>query len=287
MTDKTYRIIARLSYILFFLVTAASLHAADLQPDTLEAWRDSVKITEHRIAEELSSSSGFLALDFQDPEEAKRERKEVLSGEIPVKQVSVESSGKKIKVPDGTINHWRGSIFIPDVTLDFVLSRVRNPTTEDTKQEDVLDSRVLERKPNQFRLYLKLQRSSIVTVRYNTEHLVQYKSDGPDRASSRSIATKIAEIERISGDREKEKPEGHDRGFLWKMNSYWRYQQVDGGVIVELESMTLSRSIPFLLRLIAPPIINSIAKESMERTLQSMCKRLTQAYQQDTKLAKS
>jgi hypothetical protein len=287
MTDKTYRIIARLSYILFFLVTAASLHAADLQPDTLEAWRDSVKITEHRIAEELSSSSGFLALDFQDPEEAKRERKEVLSGEIPVKQVSVESSGKKIKVPDGTIHHWRGSIFIPDVTLDFVLSRVRNPTTEDTKQEDVLDSRVLERKPNQFRLYLKLQRSSIVTVRYNTEHLVQYKSDGPDRASSRSIATKIAEIERISGDREKEKPEGHDRGFLWKMNSYWRYQQVDGGVIVELESMTLSRSIPFLLRLIAPPIINSIAKESMERTLQSMCKRLTQAYQQDTKLAKS
>jgi hypothetical protein len=287
MTDKTYRIITRLSYILFFLVTAASLHAADLQPDTLEAWRDSVKITEHRIAEELSSSSGFLALDFQDPEEAKRERKEVLSGEIPVKQVSVESSGKKIKVPDGTINHWRGSIFIPDVTLDFVLSRVRNPTTEDTKQEDVLDSRVLERKPNQFRLYLKLQRSSIVTVRYNTEHLVQYKSDGPDRASSRSIATKIAEIERISGDREKEKPEGHDRGFLWKMNSYWRYQQVDGGVIVELESMTLSRSIPFVLRPIACPIINSIAKESMERTLQSMCRRLTQAYQQDTKLAKS
>ena len=122
---------------------------------------------------------------------------------------------------------------------------------------------------------------------YNTEHLVQYKWDGTDRASSRSIASKIAEIERLAGNREKEKPEGHDRGFLWKMNSYWRYQQVEGGVIVELESMTLSRSIPSLLQAIARPIINSIARESMERTLQSMRTRLVRAHKQSREAAES
>jgi hypothetical protein len=287
MTDKSYSWIIRWSYKLLFLFAAASAYAADLQPDTLKAWRASVETTERRIAKELSSSSGFLALDFQDPIHAARERKTVLAGEIPTKQVSTDPKGESIRVPDGMIHHWRGSALIPGVTLSFVLSRIQNPTAEDTRQEDVLDSRVLERTPEQLKLYLKLQRSKIVTVVYNTEHLVQYKLNGADRASSRSIATKIAEIERLSGNVEKEKPEGHDRGFLWKMNSYWRYQQVEGGVIVELESMTLSRSIPRLLAAIASPIIKSIARESMERTLESMRTRLVRAYKQSKESAES
>jgi hypothetical protein len=274
-------------YILIILIAAARVQAADLQPDTLKAWSESVEITERRVAQELSSSRGFLALDFQDRAHAARERKDVLSGKIPIKQVSPDFNGKSIDVPDGTLQHWRGSILIPGVTLGFVLSRLQNPTAEDAKQEDVLDSRVLEQTPEQIRLYLKLQRSSIVTVAYNTEHLVQYKRNGAGRASSRSIATKIAEIERLSGNLEKEKPEGHDRGFLWKMNSYWRYQQVDEGVIVELESMTLSRSVPGVIRPVVNPIIHSIAKESMERTLQSMRDRLVRVYQKSKKLDES
>jgi hypothetical protein len=83
----------------------------------------------------------------------------------------------------------------------------------------------------------------------------------------------IAELERF-GNNEREKLEGHDRGFLWRMNSYWRYQQTDGGVIIECESMALSRSIPSLLASMIKPIINSVARESMERTLQSMRTRL-------------
>jgi hypothetical protein len=279
MIAKSYPLIT-LSFInMLFLLTAASAYAADLHPNTLKAWRVSVEAAEQRIANELSSKSGFLAFDFQEPPRANAERKAVLSGEVQVKQLAEESGGKAIHVPDGAIHHWRGSIFVPGVTLDFVLARIANPTADDTKQEDVLESRVIERTPGQLKLYLKLQRSKIVTAVYNTEHLVQYKLNGDDRASSSSIATKIVEIERLSKNREREKPEGHDRGFLWKMNSYWRYQQVEGGVIVECESMTLSRSIPWLLEPIARPIINSIAHESMERTLQSLRTRLVRAHQ--------
>ncbi len=54
------------------------------------------------------------------------------------------------------------------------------------------------------------------------------------------------------------------------MNWYWRYEQVDGGVIVELESLTLSRSIPLGLGMVVEPIINRIARESIYRTLDSM-----------------
>mgnify|MGYP001612817472 FL=1 len=132
--------------------------------------------------------------------------------------------------------------------------------------------------PRQLRLYLKLQRSKIVTVIYNTEHLVRYQRHGDAQAFSSSIATKISEIERLNDTTEREKPEGHDRGFLWRMNSYWRYQQVPGGVIVECESMTLSRSIPSFLEFMVRPIINKVARESMHRTLQSMKARILRSY---------
>jgi hypothetical protein len=278
MMAKSCLNIARSLIGMLILFTAGSAYAAKLQPQTLKAWDDSVKAVERRIVEELGSQNRFLALDFQDTAQAARERKEVLAGKIPIKQLVIESNGKEIKVPDGTINHWRGSVFVPGVTLDFVYSRISNPSADDARQEDVLDSRVFDTTtPGQHKLYLKLQRTKIVTVLYNTEHLVTYKMKDKDRASSSSVATKIVEIERLSKDKEREKPEGHDRGFLWKMNSYWRYQQVDGGVIVECESLTLSRSIPSLIAAIARPIINSIAHESMERTLQSMRTRLERA----------
>jgi putative flippase GtrA len=255
-------------------------NAADLHPKTLKAWLDCVEMTERRIGSELSSQKGFLALDFQDSSESARERQAVLSGEILIRQMVTGISGKqRTDIPDGMVHHWRGSVFIPGVTLDFVLSRVNNPGADDTRQEDVLESRILERAPGQLTIFLKLQRSKIVTVVYNTEHLVRYRRHGMAQASSSSIATKINELERLPGNTEREKPEGHDSGFLWRMNSYWRYQQVPGGVIVECESMTLSRSIPFFLEYMVRPIINKVARESMHRTLQSLRTRMVRAYE--------
>jgi len=272
---KDYRNPLRLlPVIVFCALNTLSVRAADLHPETLTAWVSCVDATERRIASELSSRNGFLLIDFQGPSESARERSSVLSGKVVIKPMdTTDAAGARIEVPNGMLHHWRGSIFVPGVTLDSVLSRVKNPGSEDTKQEDVLDSRVLETAPGSFRLYLKLQRSKIVTVRYNTEHLVQYLRYGSDKAASSSTATKIAELEHL-GNGEIEKPLGHDHGYLWRMNSYWRYQQIKGGVIIECESMTLSRSIPSVLEFMLRPLINGVARESMERTLQSMRSRL-------------
>jgi hypothetical protein len=54
------------------------------------------------------------------------------------------------------------------------------------------------------------------------------------------------------------------------MNAYWRYEQVNGGVIVDLESITLSRGIPLGLGAVARPLINRVARESMSRTLNNI-----------------
>ena len=258
-----------------FPFIAVSAKAANLSTETAKAWDAYVKMTEQRIKAEQSSEKKFLAFDFQDPPIAVRDRTVLFSGEILIKKIAPV---RNIPVPDGMIHHWRGSIFIPAVSLDFVLDRVENPHTEDIKQEDVLAYNVLERKPGQLKIYLKLQRKKIVTAIYNTEHRVRYQRLGNGRAVSSSVATRIVEVERLPNNKEREKPEGSGRGFLWRMNSYWRYQQVEGGVIAECESLTLSRSIPFPLEYVVRPLINSVARESMARTLESLRVRMVQAY---------
>jgi hypothetical protein len=66
---------------------------------------------------------------------------------------------------------------------------------------------------------------------------------------------------------ERELPPGEDRGFLWRLNAYWRYEEVAGGVIAECESISLSREVPSFLRYLISPLVESTARESMERTL--------------------
>ena len=42
------------------------------------------------------------------------------------------------------------------------------------------------------------------------------------------------------------------------------------GVVAECESVSLSRSVPAMLRLVAAPFIDAAARESMEKALQAM-----------------
>ncbi|MCY4029611.1 MAG: CDP-alcohol phosphatidyltransferase family protein [Acidobacteria bacterium] len=251
----------------------APASAAELHPRTVTAWNDYVASTEQRIARELAAGGDFLVQDFDPAAEAVR--RAVLEGEVPVTRMrSHGPAGRKIDVPKGAIHHWRGSIFVPGVTLDGVLDGVRSPLRQEDLQEDVIESRVLERAADRVRVFLKLRRKKLVTVHFNTEHEMRYARHAAGRASSRSVATRIAELEDAGTPDEREKPVGVDRGFLWRLNSYWRYEEVAGGVIVECESITLSRSVPSLVRWMVKPLIESAARESMERTLTSLRERL-------------
>jgi len=64
--------------------------------------------------------------------------------------------------------------------------------------------------------------------------------------------------------RERPKRPDENRGLLWRWNAYWRYEQVAEGVVVECESVTLSRTIPLVLRPVAGPIVGHVARESMD-----------------------
>jgi hypothetical protein len=157
--------------------------------------------------------------------------------------------------------------------LNDVFAWVRSGAA-DTGQEDILQSAVLARSPDSLRMYLKVRRQKIVTAVYNTEHVVTFATYSASRAGSTSTATKIAELTDPGTPSERELPPGQDRGFLWKWNAYWRYEQIEGGVLAECESISLSRDVPPFVGFMVRPIISSTARESMERTLLALRARL-------------
>jgi hypothetical protein len=253
--------------VVMVLGSAAGLAAAQLCPESVAAWNRYVSATEARIAGELKSSRGFLALDFAPG--AAAARRALLAGEVVVEPVEATGAGGvPIEVPTAMVHHWRGAVLIPRMTVSRLVAELQQGAPA-TRQEDVLESKVLERRPGWMRVSLKLQRKKIVTVVYNTEHMVMFSRESDGRATSASTATKIAEVADVSTPQEHELPAGDDRGFLWRLNAYWRYEQVANGVIAECESITLSRDIPAVVKFVVRPLVERAARESLTRTLSS------------------
>jgi putative flippase GtrA len=237
------------------MLSSGNAHAADVTPKMIAAWNRYVGAVQARLAREVEAD-GSQTLTPR-----------LRHGEIVIDEV--EGNGRD--AGGGTISHWRGSVFIRDVTLDELLEAAAwRGRAEDYRPEDVLDAKVLSRGPNSLRLFLKLRRKAIVTAAYNTEHQIDFDKVSETRAVSRSISTRIAELRDVGTAREHEVSAGEDRGFMWRLYSYWRYDAVPGGVVVQLESLTLSRDVPWAVSPIASPLINRIARESMVRTLTSL-----------------
>ena len=211
---------------------AAGLGPQD-QPQTVAAWERYVAAAEAALANTRTPIAARPASDAIDPE------------------------GTTVPVPGGTINDWRGAVFIPHLTLDRLLHGLQHPGTP-PPQEDVVSSRVIGRGADSLHVGVRLVRHAIVTVGYDTEHQMQFRRVAPNLATARSIATRIDQVG------------GGDHGFLWRLHSYWRYEEIAGGVLVQLRSLTLSRSVPALVRPIAGPLVNRVARESMVRTLEAM-----------------
>jgi hypothetical protein len=193
-------------------------------------------------------------------------RERTRSDAVPM--VEVEPPG----VPDAKLHHWAGAIYVPATSVDAVVKRLIDYAGRESEfYQEVKSSKLLARDGNRVRVFLRLERDAgPVTAHFNTEHSVEYRQLSASRAVSRSVATKVAEIADAGTPREREKPAGKDSGFLWRLNAYWRFEQAGDGVLIECESVSLSRSVPLLIRPIASPIVNRIARESLERTLRSL-----------------
>jgi hypothetical protein len=95
-----------------------------------------------------------------------------------------------------------------------------------------------------------------------------------DRARSRVYSTRIAQVEDPDTSEERELPVGNDGGYLWRLYTYWRFLERDGGTYIQCESISLTRDIPLGLGFIVGPFVTSIPRESLEFTLTTTRKAL-------------
>jgi len=241
---------------------------AKLHANTLEAFDRYVKLTEARNAAELKRGTNLLWIDELPAAERAEAYAALKRGEVQMKKLEMRDGGKEIACPAGLIHHWAGVVFIPGAKLDDVLGMLEDYDHHSLYYgPDEERSKIESRDGDHFRVFLRFRRHKVITVVLNTEHDIQYFHDGLGRAHSRSSAVRIAEVENAGKSDEREKPPGDDGGFLWRMETWWRMEERDGGVYVQSEVASLTRDIPVVLSWMIKPFVTSVPKETLSATL--------------------
>jgi len=233
-----------------------------LKPRTLEAFDAYIHEAEAEMEQTLHGRGPFLWSDSNS------ERAQQIRGGKVVAQFW--SGRGPVKVPHGLIHDWIAAAFIPDTTAEDTLALMQDyDNHKNIYKPEVIDSRLVSRHDNDFQVYLRLLKKKIVTVVLDTEHGVHYRPLDRTRWVCRSYTTRIAEVENAGSHEERVSPPDTGYGFLWRLYSYWRLQERDGGVVVECRAISLTRDVPFGLGWAIEPIIQKLPKESLISTLEA------------------
>jgi len=244
------------------LVLGLTARAESLKPETQAAFDGYVRQAESRIQARVTQGDGFLAAVTAE------ERTRLRSGAIQTQPVLPRG---ELKVSSGLIHDWAGAVFIPEAHVGEVLDLVESyDRHKEFYRPEVIDSRLLERRSDaDFRVRLRLLKKKVLTVVLDTEHEVHYERRDETRWWSRSHSTRIEEVRDPGKPGETHLAPGTGHGFLWRLDSYWTFQELDGGTYVECEAISLTRDIPSGLAWLIEPIIRSLPRESLASTLRA------------------
>jgi len=251
---------------LFLLSVPAN--AAELKPETIAAYKHYLQITEANVDAELARGEPYLWIDTLPPPSRAADYAELRKGNLVIERLETLEHGKTISIPGGLVHHWIGTVFIPGATLAQTLDFMEDYNhKQDYFHPDIQRSKILRRDGDDFLVNLRFYKKKVITTVIDTDHQVHYHLVDATHAWSRSHTTRIQEVENSGEATERLEPQGHDRGFLWSMDTYWRFQEKDGGTYVECQSLSLTRDIPTGLGWMVAPFVTSVPRESLTFTL--------------------
>jgi hypothetical protein len=257
------------------LLSSSFVAEAELTPATVAAFDRYVRHTEARMESESSDERRFLFVDAMDDTSRRLRLAELRKGGLVIERLETKDAGKEIDIPDGIVHHWVGLVFVPGVTVNRAVELLQAYDRHaEIFKPAVARSAILDRSGDTFRVYLRFYMKKVIAVTLNTEHEATFVRPSPTRAHSRIVSTRIAEVEEPDTPAEREKPVGNDGGYLWRINSYWRFLERDGGVYLQCESISLTRGIPTGFGWLIGPFVTSIPRESLTFTLETARKRL-------------
>jgi hypothetical protein len=232
--------------------------AVELKPRTLEAWNFYVHGVAAFTEQRANGTHLYLWVD-ESPDLKKR----VLAGEIVVE------SHVHDKIPNGLIHHWQGAIFFPGATLDQVTAVLNDyDHYKDMYTPMIVKSKLLERTDRNEKVNLLLVGKAVgVTGAVDTDDEVKTVKVDSERIYSVSNSVRAQEISDYGKSNEHLLPQDQGPGYVWRTFGVTRLMQRDAGVYLEMETVSLSRGIPWEFRWLAEPVTERLPRSIMTQTL--------------------
>ena len=238
------------------------LSAADLNQQTLKAWDEYIQGINAQMKKRSVGTSTFLWID-----EAPGRRERVRQGEILVEPGNKDTPEK---VPQGLIHNWLGAVFIPNANIGSVFAMLNDYGRYDRIYTPaVIGAKLLNvsGRVRKFSLVLA-EKAPFVTAAIASEYTSQNIRLDRHRWYTVTYSTRIQQIDDYGRPGAHELPPDQGAGYIWRLFSIQRFEERDGGVYTELETIALSRNIPFEIQWLVRPILQHLPRDSMASTLQ-------------------
>jgi len=243
---------------LLILLAAPAWIAAQPTPAATTAFDSYIGRVETRLDAQHRSAGGFLAaVDFA----------QLRRGDLIIDQLT---SGAGAELPGALLHDWRGTAFIAGgKAADFERLMKDFNAYPKVYSPQVLTARILEHDADHFQTTMRVRQKHVLTVVMDMTYDITFGRLDAERGYSITRSTQIAEIDSPGTAHERALVPGEEHGFLWRMNTYWSYEERNGGLCIQLESVTLSRSIPIGLGWAIGPFIEGVPRDSLEFTLRA------------------
>ena len=226
------------------LAASQGLRAQQLKPETVRGFDCYVQGAESR----MEARQQFLLSDS----DARLNDQIVRGGKI---QTVLPNGPNPHQVPGGHLYDWIGAVFIPGTNIDRVVRMLQDYDHRAQYFSEILSSSKLQCRTGEQRFGFTMQLKEPAVI--ETQNDVVWERVDAKRWRCRSYSTGVREI-------------GKNHGYLQRLYSYWRFVEVDKGVYVEAQTLTLSGEFGAMTRALGSMLMGINPEKSLKRTLDSM-----------------
>ncbi|WP_109488207.1 hypothetical protein [Occallatibacter savannae] len=249
---------------------------AEAPQKAVNAFETYVANVEARLGQQHRSTAGFLAEVKSDANRPGNPGEQLRRGQVVIEKLTPD----KGEVPGGMLHDWRGTAFVEGATAaDFEQLMKNFSSYPQMYSPEVVRARIVSPQtrpvPDQFTAEMRVKQKHVITVVMDTTYDVTFGRLDTRHGYSTSRSTRISEIEDAGTQKERVLAPDKEHGFLWRLNTYWSYEERDGGLYMQIESVSLTRGIPAGLVWAIGPFVESVPRESLEFTLRNTCRELT------------
>ena len=257
--------------VLWMIITAIPFpSSAEPAPAAVADFNSYIASVESRLDQQHRSPGTFIASIAQNQARLRR-------GELTIERLT-PSHGEDL--PGAMLHHWRGTAFAPGATAQDFERLMKNFNAYPQRfAPQIVTARLLSQQADHYQAVMRVRQKHVITVVMDTTYDITFAQLDPQHGYSISRSTRISEIQSPGTDQERPLKPGEEHGLLWRLNTYWSYEERDGGLYMQIESVSLTRSIPTGLGWVIGPFVQSIPRESLEFTLRSVCNALRKSGQ--------